>query len=394
MMKRPAASHATGVAKRPTPASAEREQQVDKFAAIKETLLEAEGYPKSVRSMLVACFNEAVGIPRDCRHKSQETLVGWVGEVLASVAKTMQEAVVVSEAQVTEAITERETNAAAEKEALEVLASKNEALDSAKEALVVATSAQRDTKEALAVAENEQIKVDRDLADAAKRQSDLQDSISRLATVLERSPAAPEDIEALLAVGKNVGIEPSMLTALPGALAKTVESRGEFDKIVFDSFERELKQNVANLESVIAAGTEAARDRAAKVADAKLVNEDAVKALNSETESVKEASQNKADAESFVRAAEKSLEQIAPTIKLREERASELRSKLQSFEDKIIAQFKDLESAVSPEEEARRLAATAPTTEGEVAEMSASVLAEETDNMMAVEASASTVFES
>eukprot|EP00927_Polykrikos_kofoidii_P012403 TRINITY_DN1533_c0_g1_i6.p1 TRINITY_DN1533_c0_g1~~TRINITY_DN1533_c0_g1_i6.p1 ORF type:complete len:448 (+),score=125.63 TRINITY_DN1533_c0_g1_i6:80-1345(+) len=370
IMKRPAASQASGVAKKPTPAVAEK--PVDRFEAIKEAIHSSETFPVSVREMLVACMQDGLGVPKDQRREPQNAFVRWVSEVLDCVRKEKQDAVEATEARVADGDEEKARRAAKEKISQEILAKKNTVLESARSACVESTRALQETKANLSAAEAAQIHGDSELDKAAKKKAELEGAKSKLTSVLSVGPASSVDVAALIAVSNELGLEPSMLTALPGALGKPVESRGEFDGVVFDFFEKELENNVAKLADVLANGESAKQDRATKVAEAASANEAAVTAFTVATDGVQMALKEKTEAETGLREAQLSLEQVVPEMNETAAALDALKLKLQAFENGVLAQFHELESAVSPELVAERKAATlAAAAEAEAADAEA-----------------------
>mmetsp|Transcript_72 Transcript_72/g.156 ORF Transcript_72/g.156 Transcript_72/m.156 type:complete len:354 (+) Transcript_72:98-1159(+) len=248
-----------------TPA-AKRMKADPNLAGVVEALEKAAGLPEGCRKMLLACVPHTFCTPCGERHESQVQVVEMIGEAMQGVETTLKEAadkesdkvadVEASKAGLQAALTEAEatqTTAAEEVKAKKALAA---------EAAVAANSA----KSFLQEAEDTRRVGDTGFLQAQESKAALEACIeSQLQAIIDGQGDPEQHYRALLPLLTNLGLDDSLLNALPSTCKKTAADRGSFDTMVLEQLGTCLREQVAKLAKDIEEATPAAQERAAAV---------------------------------------------------------------------------------------------------------------------------------
>eukprot|EP00927_Polykrikos_kofoidii_P075411 TRINITY_DN71596_c0_g1_i1.p1 TRINITY_DN71596_c0_g1~~TRINITY_DN71596_c0_g1_i1.p1 ORF type:complete len:428 (+),score=99.87 TRINITY_DN71596_c0_g1_i1:62-1285(+) len=346
-MKRPAVSESGDSPQKRSATTSEMREPSQKYKAIREALLIADEFPMQVRQMLAASLEDSLGVMPDRRSSSQKSVVGWVGTALNSVREKMLKAIESAEVHVASADAERATRAEAESKAMEVVAQKSDALDVAREGYTAAGRVQQEARANLAAVESAVITHEMNLSDTARKESALRDVISKVANGITEGDGASKEVEALVVLGKELGLEASMLTALPSVIRKSVDARASFDTMVIDFFDKELQKRVADLVDVLAKGEAAKQDAMTNVTTAKIAVEVATKTYEDATQAFEKATREKKESDSILREAKLSLKQLLPEMTGSAVEMDTLKAQFQFLESGALAAFKEQEAPVS-----------------------------------------------
>jgi len=229
-------------------------------AAIKDAELEDD-----VRSMLHEIIPGSLGVAIDVRHKFQTSVVGMVGETMASVeaackarleqAQLKVDGAVADKAQRDAKVVEEEGNMTSK---IAGLADKQEVCKRAAAALV---EAEHELKEALSA----QKKAAADLQATTTQRERLDEAKSGVFGPMKESAADAAAVNKLSVVAKKFGCDESLVTSLPTALQKAPADRGTFDGLALRQFDEWLDKTIAGLVETVANGDAAASERAAAV---------------------------------------------------------------------------------------------------------------------------------
>jgi len=325
-----------------------------------QALQKAEGLPKEVRSLLVTVLPHSLGVPHGDRAPCQHTVVGMAATALGGIEAEILGRIAEAESKAAGADAEKAALSAAKgaaDAALEakagLVAERQRALDESAEALTRAAAAEQEAEAALHGADDE-VKA----AEAQKERVELaqRDVLGPVRDGSAEASQVPGLVGSLLALGRELALDDSLMASLTSSLSKEPASRGEFDNMVLDQFGEDLKQRAAALaEKVAGAGpmkeqrAEAARAaKAARVAAAegRQACEEALGALRAE----------QGECEAAVRSAAAALtsfekESIRAGFALEKDRA-----RLEAFRELSLAAFRELEAPQAAAAEAPQFA--------------------------------------
>merc|ERR1719510_397196 len=227
------------------------------------------------------------------------------------------------------------------------LAEKNEALARAESAVREAEAAQRsgDADLEAAAAQKERI------------ESVYRDTFVPMKDGSSDNPGAPEKVEALLSLGRELGLDDSLCASLASVLKKGADTRGAFDGMVLEQFEVEISSRGASLGTALAEGEPAKAERARAVEEAKEVSSAAHAECTSSRDALKDAEAAEAQSRSSTAVAEKD-----EALAVAGEISGMEKTKLATFRASPLAAFRELEApaAQSPMEAEGEGAAPAP----------------------------------
>eukprot|EP00928_Gymnodinium_smaydae_P047295 TRINITY_DN31557_c0_g1_i1.p1 TRINITY_DN31557_c0_g1~~TRINITY_DN31557_c0_g1_i1.p1 ORF type:complete len:516 (+),score=193.07 TRINITY_DN31557_c0_g1_i1:55-1602(+) len=341
-MKRPAAAAAAGSAKRQATGAAVSKR----CEPIAEALGHAEELPAGTRQMLRDALPSTLGVPADQRQQFQTQVITWIEQALAGVRKAAEEDKAAADSALQgvegEKATRDERLAAAlatQAEKLQVAADKKQtekdvaaALKSAKSALADAEKAQKTAEEVAAAHE--------------AKKNNLTSLLETFAVTKDSADLAPatrqQNVKAIVKLGGDFKLDPSMLKSLPGTLNKSLEERGVFDKLVLDQFTEEHQKCIASVEGAIAEGARAKEASAAAVDAAKSAVEAAAAADAKAKEDLKEAMDAASEADNAVKEAQKSVKDFASDLKNAQHDAQAKAKSLEHLQKGALANLAEL----------------------------------------------------
>lgn len=262
-MKRPAAA---------SPAPKAKRQQEDPLVAkcnqVLAVLRTATGYPEATLEMLEVGARPCLMAPRESQGELQRSMLEMVGEVLSSVEASHIAAADALRRKIAEADVEKKSREIAFNQADAAIKEKVDAVEAAENALKDARAATDAGDKALKVATAEQKAGDADLAKAGDRKTSAEQAVSEALSPLKDGTAADvgKAVKMLANVGKELGLEAQLFQSAELAFRKAPAERGQFDGMVAQQIDEQLKQAIATLAGQLANGEAAKAARAARVA--------------------------------------------------------------------------------------------------------------------------------
>lgn len=310
----------------------------------------AQDLPEPCKAMLLAVLPATFGTPAAERHEVQNAAVRMIEDVIETTRTKYSEEAEAEQGRAATADAEKATLEAAVgtvqaaldmsseaqeacqktlQEASEVVVAKKATLmeaESSKRAGSIAFEAAKGAKESFQAAHANHFKALRDGEEDGAKPS--QDASAHYATL---SPMV-----------SKIGLDESLLTALPSSAAKSPKSRGPFDQMVIEQLEKSLDDHIAKLgETVDTAAPEAAR-LAGLVEDAQKALEEATAIQSEAAGELKEAQASCKEAADGVTAAKERVTAneaaYGAATKVRDEKAEALKG----FEMWNVASFKQL----------------------------------------------------
>mmetsp|Transcript_59640 Transcript_59640/g.141916 ORF Transcript_59640/g.141916 Transcript_59640/m.141916 type:complete len:390 (+) Transcript_59640:123-1292(+) len=361
--KRPAAAPATVAAsKKPAVAKATAKKPAgfdegvkEKIETIKEVLSSTELLPSSTASMLAGALMHSLALYKEDRHEVQTKAVEMVGSALDIMLAAYEKAISDSAEKLTEAKASEEekkeelTKAeAAVEEATKTVEEKDKASEEGE--VKVATA-----KAALAEAEEAQTKGDEDLASAETKKANLESVMAEMYTPIKEG-TSPTDARAVNAFMKklkdfSMSIDSSLMGTAPAAMTKAPAERGEFDKVVFDSFDSEFSKLMEGFEKTLADGEPGKAERAAAVEKAQAELTEAEASNTTLSEEAATAAKALKEAQAVVKAAKKAVKEAGPAVKAAASSQKVAEAALAEFKDGALAAYKELaERCIPPPE--------------------------------------------
>eukprot|EP00429_Kryptoperidinium_foliaceum_P054498 CAMPEP_0176078398 /NCGR_PEP_ID=MMETSP0120_2-20121206/39205_1 /TAXON_ID=160619 /ORGANISM="Kryptoperidinium foliaceum, Strain CCMP 1326" /LENGTH=426 /DNA_ID=CAMNT_0017412143 /DNA_START=33 /DNA_END=1311 /DNA_ORIENTATION=- len=375
-MKRPAAAAAGGREK-----AAKSAKNLELEALRDAVLEESEAFPPVVRSMLAGALETSLFVLKDERHKSQEEIVGMVGEVIASLRDDRQKAKDAIAARLASSDAERATRKARGDSTRAACGERVAAATAAKGALAEASRGVGAAKAALADAKAEQRSGDEGLVAAAAKKQQLEELLAGDYAALKRGEAANavKSAKAVIKVGQAFDVEGALLESAEVALTKAPGERGTFDGAVLEQFEGEVASRVAALTAELAVGEPGREERAAKVSSAEQEMAAAgAKLLECKT-ALDEAQAAVESAEAEREAAEKAESDLAPELQAMEGELDAASASLEHAEN-TLTMFTRLRDRTTADEAAPEApAAEAPATVNDDADVEPTAAEAEAD---------------
>jgi len=296
-------------------------------AGVVEALEQAADLPEGCRKMLVACMPHCFGTPNDERHACQEDAVRMIGEVLQGVETTLQKAADDEGAKVTDIEASKTGLQAAVTEAETALAAAAEDVKSKTATLAEAAKAMQAAKASVKDAESAQRAGDASFQQAQQSKAALDKGIETdLRAILEGEGAPEQHYQALLPLLTDLGLDESLMSALPSSCKKAAADRGAFDSMVLEQLGARLKEQAASLAKTVEEGAPAAKERASVVEGARAEFDVAVEAQKKAADALEGARAGERAAADGVKAAAQRLAAFEPeynqATKVRDEKAA------------------------------------------------------------------------
>lgn len=252
--RRPPSAPAARPAKRPRVGGA--------VAAVMDAI-EGARLPEACRKMLLSVIPHSLSVPSDLRDQCQEWAVATVAAALDELHAAMRQAVEVEETDIADIASSKDRLVQGAKLADEQLAAATATTDAnttslseAKDAVAGAEVVVPEAQDAQRCAE-ELVRA----AEAAKEKVDflLQEHFAPLREEGEPGEDQPH-LDAITPLAKSLGMDDSLVEAIPGACSKPSSQRGNFDSMVVAEMDRILGVHAqelgAKLDAAAAAHTE------------------------------------------------------------------------------------------------------------------------------------------
>jgi hypothetical protein len=227
----------------------------EKILGITAALSKA-GISTELQGMLDVAAPLSLGDFSDQRHRFQE-------EVVAAIEGILDDAESKLKADVADKVAKRDATASDRSEREKEAAAATEKLDSKKAevqrlkvSLAGAATAFRAAKSALSAAEEAKVAEGQTSRESEKKKGDsviAKNYLDALKTAMPEDAGTKKKEKDLMAQLKKYKFEESMLVALPAALAKSPDARGQFDLMAITQLEAEIDKLIAEQDAVIAA---------------------------------------------------------------------------------------------------------------------------------------------
>jgi hypothetical protein len=323
------------------------------LAGVEEGILQARDLPEVVRDMLLA------GLPGSLfcaqRREVQNAIVNMADKTLRSVEATLQAAVETEEAVVVAADAARESCKTRVAEADGLLATAKQNAENENNSVAAATRELETAQAVLAESLATQRAGDAPIEKARRTKDELDKAIDvSLAAVLTGSEndASKAHCHALLPIAASLGLDESLLSALPAACGKKAPQRGHFDKIVVAALEASLKEGREAIIQTIASEAPASDQRAATVRAAEVNVACAKEALRQASERSTQATAQELEAAKVHQAALEAVDRSVPDCQEAAARRDEQKEKLNHFRQHNLTCFDVLRLRDSKREEA------------------------------------------
>jgi len=224
---------------------------------------------EDMREMLVAMVPGSLGVPSDERqHKHQIKGVAMIEEALGTLQCSLLQGIAVEDTSIADVDTQKASLDA-------IVDDAQVRLDSCREARVVRESelasitlkvqeAQAAATGAETVQREGEVSIEATKSDQTRIQGVLEKDLQALKDGIWETE---RDVEKLVShlelIGREVGLDDSLLTAIPAACLKKPIDRGAFDLLVMQKFEQGVSSQLADLVLKVAGAAASVQDRAA-----------------------------------------------------------------------------------------------------------------------------------
>jgi len=338
-------------------ADANKKPKLDSMmVGVVDALRQATELPEDCRAMLEAGVPGCLGPPDKERHELQRLMANCVGETIERVEARLRQAVDDEAAKVTKA---EAANAEAEEEVSDakgVLETKDTDLALHKTASIDAVQAVGSAKVGLTEAQVAQTKGDASLAEAGKFKEEIEGALRDHVGYLKEDDgfdtnSAKTHATQVMRLAKKLGLDDSLLTALPSACSTTPSQRGSFDKMVVNELESSFQSKVAALTEEMNTGAEATANRVAAVTAAEQVVQAAEDAQKEADIALAAAQTARGEAAGGLREAEMGSEAKAAEKAMAEELKKKAEHVLENFIGYNVLCFNTLRERASKHEE-------------------------------------------
>lgn len=247
--------------------------------AVIEAIRQADIAPESCKDMLIAIVPTTLAIPLDVRHEHQQMAVEMIGEILQGHKSKLQEALACEASSVEHAEVSKADFARKEQAAQEHLAEVVQKFKSQKLILADLSKTLLGLRTALEDELLAQSKSDTLLAEGKSQKEEYETAMTK-----HLLPVMNDDIDetqsmahfqALHPLFSKLGVEESLIHALPTGFSKKPSERSAFDNMALKTLEESLCKNTAQALEVLEERAAAADKCAVAVAAAKAAFEEA-----------------------------------------------------------------------------------------------------------------------
>eukprot|EP00440_Ansanella_granifera_P055390 gb/GFBE01060046.1/.p1 GENE.gb/GFBE01060046.1/~~gb/GFBE01060046.1/.p1 ORF type:complete len:384 (+),score=139.63 gb/GFBE01060046.1/:1-1152(+) len=319
--------------------------------AIGEGLCRSAEIPTSVLNMLSAMTESALRSCKEERHKYQESVVDMIGTVLAGIEADCGKTIAALKERLAGTDQTRAERESAVKSAQDDLEQKKATTNQNKHALADDAQAFKTAKDGVSTAQAAVKKAEKDGDLFVKEKERLEKIVVDFFRPLAQGGCGedvPRLVESLQASVQKLGLDESMLTALPEAIGKEPATRGMFDKSVISALEEELNKRIAEKKTSIEGSEPAKVDCAEKLKVAEASFEAAKAKQHESAEAYNNARNAQKDAENAVKLAQQVLADLDPEVKKLEKELAFAEKDLQDFCHGPKSSFGELRDRVLP----------------------------------------------
>jgi chromosome segregation ATPase len=339
-----------------SPKTAKKSEGDPDMAAVTEAIGMAQiTLSESCRLMLTAAAPHALGVFKADRIASQTLLVEMIEEAIASVEASLKAASAstaehLKEVQDSKGQLQGNVDAATEAlaTATTLLATKTEVLTAADATLKAATASAKE-------AQKNKESTEKDFEKAKKEKESFEAFLAADFIVLKEGTWEKQTdagkkcrhLESLVAAIEP-SLESSLMTALPGVFSKKPDERGMFEKIVVETIEKQLNEQVEKLTKTVGDWPATVSERASAAEAAEKALSEATEAKNAALAAVGEAKNGKTAAAKDLKEAEHNLKNQDSTLKSATKSKDAADAALSKFETHNMQRFAALKEKAAP----------------------------------------------
>jgi len=302
--------------------------------------------------MLAEILPCSLGEFSDQRHKFQERVVDAVAGIMTEAEAAFNKEIKDTRAQQDEAVKEKPLR---EKEATEATANMEAAkVETQRLKMLLAESATTFRARTTSLIEAEEAKkLDAQKSqEAGKNKADFETALEDLRFLKTISPEEAKEAsvkqDELVKLLKKYKFEESMLIALPAALAKAPDARGQFDLMAIGQLETEIGKKVSEQESVLLAAKPGQDKCDAVVREAQERLNESRSAQKVAARSFDTASKHQSTCEEGLTVAQKAVRGLANSLKRLAGAVNSAEAELEIFQQGPLETFKQLRERTTP----------------------------------------------
>jgi vacuolar-type H+-ATPase subunit I/STV1 len=329
-----------------------RSQAFKKCKVVHRGIAAAE-LPETVKDLLEsAVLENSLAVPPDTRHAFQARMVAAVGAIIEGLEGGMQKAVEEKDAEIkaTEEEKAKQEAAAAVKE--KELEGKKEVTQAKKKLLADATIAFRAAKDGLVAAQQAQKEGDAELEAVGAKLETLEKAVTESIKPLVEAGTESAPLKPLMKLLTDHEFNESMLTALPGAVAKTPDQRGPFDTLVVQELNDEVAKRLDAMKATISGGAKDKADRAAVVSKAEAAVKAAKEKLISDAKTFEAVKAEETSVDEALEVINEAITEAKNTAKNANKAFGKAKTALTKFQNGPQLAFTDLRDGKKEEDEA------------------------------------------
>jgi len=312
------------------PAPAKKPRADPMLKAVEEAVGRAEGLPEACRNMVLAMLPGGLGVPSDERHEVQHAAVEIISEVMRGIESQHQAGLDARQAQVDGIQGLKGTLESSAVEAQAQLGDATRMVDTRKVALAVTTEALSAAKAAVAEKQEAQRSGDAAHVQVVDAKEALDRAIDVDLSAIKEGCQGEAHHKALQPVLQGLGLDESLVAALPATCAKAPGDRAPFDTMVLEALDKGLREKAASLAQQLQEGAAAAQARAEAVEAANNHLATAISMHQEAEEALATAEARRAEAAAGAEAAAAAVDSHEPeyqaAVKARDQQAAALDS--------------------------------------------------------------------
>merc|ERR1719424_2072030 len=228
-------------------------------------------------AVMLAGMCQALTVPKADRHEFQASTVGMIGEALSVIETSYANSCESMKAAADAVPSSKDARKAAVADASKELESLKEAVAASMTALGAASKEAEEALEALKKAKKEQKDGDAVLGKVESKKATIEATQAESVAFIGENAvtAANKALKAVLKLGKDLGLDDSLLSVLPAVVRKPKEARSEFEQASFQNVVTMFGKEVEKLAAEIAEGQAGKAARAEAAASAQAVLDEA-----------------------------------------------------------------------------------------------------------------------
>merc|ERR1719424_1686448 len=260
-------------------------------------------------AVMLAGMCQALTVPKADRHEFQASTVGMIGEALSVIETSYANSCESMKAAADAVPSSKDARKAAVVDAGKELEGLKEACIARKAELGAASKEAEEALEALKKAKKEQKDGDAVLGKVESKKAAIEATQAESVTFIAENAvtSANKALKAVLKLGKDLGLDDSLLSVLPAVVKKPKEARSEFELASFQNVVTMLGKEVEKLAATIEEGQPGKAARAEAVASAQAALDKAQAAQTAAETALEEAKTAEKVGAAAVRGAEKSV---------------------------------------------------------------------------------------